>query len=167
MSHEPDHTCGRKVGRNEIPLGHAGFDRVEITLLRVTRFFLQSFAIPQSQSWLMAFNVAEHELPKGASSEVVLELLAMIQAMRCSRRSTFHFNNPSCRGCASVLTEHERQFMTAFTAMRRGEASVAMTSALLLCEGNDANPMLERAARLIRFMDAPSEMAPALASETP
>lgn len=145
-----DACCERQPSDKEVGLADAGFDFVEMTVLEVARYFWQTFALPETQSWLFALQRAEQGFRGPRGGEIGLEVLATVQAMRMSRSSCFSFNNPRCRGCAAILSEHERQFMGVFRAVRDKRLGQARTHAMVLCEGNDTDALIERMTQLVR-----------------
>lgn len=142
--------CDRPPGDKEIAVANAGFDFVELTVLEIARLFWQTFAHPDSQSWFYALQRAEQSFGGTRGGEIGLEILAAVQAMRMSRMSCFQFNNPSCKGCSAILSEHERQFMNVFRAIREERPGLARTHAMLLCEGNDTDPLIDRMGELVQ-----------------
>lgn len=145
-----DPCCDRAPDAKEIPLAEAGLDDAETSILEVARWFWQSFAMPQTQAWLMALHLAKHRFREQRGGTVGLEILATVQAMRHSRASCFRFNNPACQCCAAFVSEHERQFMSVFRAVRDEREGPARTHAMLLCEGNNTEFLIERMTELVR-----------------
>ncbi|MEM9342413.1 MAG: hypothetical protein AAGA87_05165 [Pseudomonadota bacterium] len=141
--------CNRAPSSKETSLREAGYDTIECAILEVSRLFFQTFAVPHSQSWLMALQRAELRFPSEAGAQIGLDILAAVQAMRMSRVSSFCFNNPTCPGCSQIVSEHERQFMGIFRALRHRRMSEAQTHALLICEGNDTRHLLNRMMALV------------------
>lgn len=145
--------CPRQANGKETALADAGFDQVERSILEICRFFFQTFAQPTCQSWLHALQRADHVFDPDHSAQTAFEILAMVQAMRASRKSSFRFNNPYCPGCSQLLTEHERQFIGVLRGLRSGRVSAAQTHAMLLCEGHDTTAFLDRTASLVRQLE--------------
>lgn len=138
-----DHPCSAPGHGEDIPVAKAGLDREERQILTIIRHFLQSFTYPSSQGWMMAFRSSCDHFPADQAANLALGCLEVIQTMRAARREGFRFSNPDCPGCRKVMSRDERQLMGALAAARRGQRSRAHTHALLLCEGNDAQPFLE------------------------
>ena len=132
-----DQNCPRQIEPSEIARSSAGFDPDEDVLLTLTRYFMESFAMPPSQSWLRAFHCAACHFGADEGAVVMQRLLFALQAMRSSRKSTFCFNAPECAVCSEIVTENERRFMAAITNARRGKPGAMTTELMLLCEGND------------------------------
>lgn len=116
----------------------------EAQILGIARWQFQSFAFPQSQSWIESFKAAERCFGPPMAGHVTYATLNVVQAMRLARSSTFKFSNPLCLKCARLMTEPERQLTSALAAVRQGERSAAYIHALLLTEGNDPEPLLSR-----------------------
>lgn len=146
MTHD---CCDRAPSPKETSLEEAGYDPTERAILEVSRLFFQTFAVPQSQTWLLALQCAELRFPPDLSAQIGFDILAAVQAMRVSRTSSFCFNNPTCPGCSKIVSEHERQFMGVFRAIRQKRTSVAQTYALLICEGNDTTRLIARMSALV------------------
>lgn len=142
--------CNRRPTEKEVSLADAGFDHIEVTVLEVARYFWQTFALPETQSWLSALQRAELGFRGPHGADIGLEILATVQAMRTSRSSCFSFNDPRCKGCSAILSEHERQFMGVFRAVRDDRPGQARTHAMVLCEGNDTDALIGRMAELVR-----------------
>lgn len=147
--------CGRNPSAKETTLHDAAYDKYESAVLEIARYFWQTFAIPESQSWLMALQRAETRFHPLNGAEIGLEILATVQAMRMSRSSSFLFNNPGCPHCALIVSEHERQFMNVLKAVRAGRMGPAKTHAMILCEGNNSDVVV------LRMMTLASLLAPA------
>ncbi|MEM1350709.1 MAG: hypothetical protein AAGF27_00105 [Pseudomonadota bacterium] len=137
--------CERGPDDKELSLDEAGYDATERAVLHVARFFWQSFATPNSHAWISAMTHAERYF----GGSVAFKVLCTVQAMRVSRVSCFRFNNPSCKGCAAIVSEHERHFMNTFMAVRAGRRGPAETHAMMLCEGNDTRPFIEQMTALV------------------
>lgn len=140
---DPD-DCGRRPCPNEISVADAGYDLIEISVLEVARYFWQTFAAPQTHSWLFALQRAEQHFYQSRGDVIGLEVLATVQAMRMSRKSCFQFNNPQCERCCALVTENEQQFMNVFRAVRQNKIGRAKTHAMILCEGNRSDAFIER-----------------------
>ncbi|MEO0752406.1 MAG: hypothetical protein AAFY25_11450 [Pseudomonadota bacterium] len=142
--------CDRAPDAKEIPLTEAGPDYAKNAIPEVARCFWQTFAMPQTQAWLMALQLAKHRFRGQRGGAIGLEILATVQAMRHSRVSCFRFNNPACNSCAAFVSEHERQFMSVFRAVPNKPEGPARSHAMLLCEGNDTELLIERMTELVR-----------------
>lgn len=136
------HSCARPASAKEIAREEARFDALESALLDIARLYWQTFAAPGSQSWIRALKQAQQQFGPSRGGEVGLMILAVVQAMRTSRSSCFRFNNPDCRFCAAIVSEHERQFMNVFRAVRGGHIGPARTHAMILCEGNNTDAFI-------------------------
>ncbi|MEL6522863.1 MAG: hypothetical protein AAFQ66_17975 [Pseudomonadota bacterium] len=132
----------REPRKKEMHIASISFDAAELHVLEIGRFFWQSFAIPETCSWLMALTKAEEFFQD--RGDIGLRVLSAIQAKRLSRSSCFRFNNPTCPACSEYITEHERQFMDVLRATRHDRPGSARTHAMLLCEGNDTKMLMER-----------------------
>lgn len=130
----------------------ADFDSVEAKVLEVSRYFWQTFAIPETQSWLYALKVAAEYSAFRDGCEFGLCVLSAVQAMRMSRKSCFHFNSPTCEGCAAIISDHERHYMHIFRAVRDNHLSQARSHAIILCEGNDTNDLIARISDLVQVI---------------
>lgn len=149
MQAEPGGCCNRSPSPKEIGLGEAGYNDVEDAILEISRYFFQTFAIPEAQSWLTGMQRAESRFAGAAGPGIAFDILAAVQAMRMSRVSPFRFNNPSCPGCSAIVSEHERQFVGVYRAVRRGHRGEAQMHALLLCEGNATACLMRRMEALV------------------
>ena len=124
------------------PVAAANFDDIEMIFLDAARHFFLSFTEPETQAWETGLSIAMHRLGPEVGSIFATQSLAIVQAMRFSRRSTFHFSNPRCPCCRDKLTEHERNLMDTLIAVRRGNMSGAHLTAMMLCEGHSTDKMI-------------------------
>lgn len=114
----------------------------EVDCLLIARLFFASFAAPQSQAWMRAFDEAKKRFYGEQGLTVAHSVLKVLRAVRSSRVSVFRFNSPYCANCCTQLSEHEQRVMTAITAMRAGRQGQARIELILLCEGNGIEPSM-------------------------
>lgn len=138
-----DHSHDHQQDSFEMLVADAGYDQIEKGLLTIFRHFFQTFAVPEQQGWMIAFQSAYKSFPGGQAADIGVGAFSVVQAMRSARRTGFWFSNPDCPVCSAVLCTDERQLMEALVATRRGQRSRAHAHALLLCEGNDTGPFLD------------------------
>jgi hypothetical protein len=134
-------------------------------VLVTARFFFLSFANPDAHGWMTALLGADDLFGRlsGKSelgAEIVRRTLAVVQDMRLSRRAVLRFSNPRCASCAQILTHDERHLIQMVQALRRGDRSVAASSAMLLCEGNPIDDLLSSARWLADGLGAPVASRP-------
>jgi hypothetical protein len=127
----------REISRNA-----AGFDVAEDTLLTIARSFFQSYAIPESQSWMSGYDIAEAAFGAETGSMIATRMFSALRAVRHSRRSVFCFNSPTCQCCAQVVTEHERRLMQALQSIRCNQMGRAQAELMMLCEGNSVSQVI-------------------------
>jgi len=144
--------CPRVLTDKEQYVVTAKFGTDELAILAIARYYFQTFAVPASQAWIPATDLARHAFGALKGPRVAAAVLDMLREMRISRRSTFQFSNPECQVCADVLTENERQLMGVFRGLRNSMQSEAYVNALLLCEGNEINPLLGAAGVLVNAL---------------
>jgi len=130
-------TCCRAPVSKEILRYNVGLDHDEDMLLTLARFYFESFAVPDTHSWMRGIDEAALHFGDDKGAIVAQRLLFALQSMRFARRSVFNFNNPTCEGCSSIVTEHERRLMAAIQGVRLGWQSIVKTELMMLCEGND------------------------------
>ena len=140
--------CNRVLQPKEIMRTDARHDEVEGDLLTIARFYFQSFALPDSQAWIGGIGWAETSFGDVEGPLIGTRLLCALMAVRHARRSVYCFNSPTCPDCAAIVTEHERRFMSAVHAVRKGRMGQARTELMMLCEGNDTDPALDALTRL-------------------
>jgi hypothetical protein len=140
--------CGRLPQPKEILRSEAKLDDVEDNVLTIARYFFQSFAMPQSHAWLAGLDAAEARFDDCQGPIIAMRLLSAMRAVRCSRRSVFSFNCPTCETCMAIITEQERRFISALQAIRTGQIGRAQTELLMLCEGNDITQVMGAMTRL-------------------
>ncbi|EET47261.1 hypothetical protein [Thalassobium sp. R2A62] len=144
--------CNRVLQSKEIMLSDADLDAVEAHILTIARFYFQSFAVPESHSWIGALQESEAAFGDIKGPLVGTRLLGALMAVRQARKSVYCFNSPTCPDCAAIVTEHERRFTTAIRAIRTGRKGHAKTELMMLCEGNDTRPSLDALTRLVSVL---------------
>lgn len=150
-----DH-CGRREQRlrnKECGLDDLPFVQSERAVLTMARLYFQTFVDPRSMAWARALTDADACFSPRDHPLVAAQVLAVVQAMRLSRRSCFQFNNPTCPCCSAIVTEHERRLILTLHAMRRGDNSRAQLEMMMLCEGNRTDAVLHCMAELARTLD--------------
>lgn len=143
----------------EINRSAAGFDAAEDTLLTIARCFFQSYAIPDSQSWMPGYDIAEAAFGDETGSMIATRMFTVLRAVRYSRRSMFCFNSPTCACCAQVVTEHERRLMQALQSIRCNYTGRAQTELMMLCEGNSVVQVIDAMVRLSNVLPSRVEQA--------
>ena len=133
----PNDVCFRVIQGKEIQRSKAGLDDDEDVLLTLARCYFETFAMPETQSWMRCFDLAACHFGADTGAVVSQRLLFALQAMRCSRRSVFGFNAPHCKGCSKIMTEHERRLMTVIKSTRHKQFGTMRMELMMLCEGND------------------------------
>ena len=143
---------GRKPSCKEIYLNKAGLDHIEIAFLKIIRFFLQTYALDASHSWILAFKAFEKYFGKEKGARIGVQLMLALQEMRFARSSTFSFNAPQCNGCSLFLTEHERRLTSTISALRSGRSGLAEAEMMMLCEGHNTSSALSAFVELILIL---------------
>lgn len=136
-------------------------------ILTIARCFFQTFACPGGQTWIESFRMADKLFACEDSAQYAFGTLNIVQTMRVARSSTFKFSNPLCPGCASLLTDSERQLTSALAAVRAGQRGTAHIHAMLLTEGNDPQPMLRAMQTLCEFATERQQISDLVASPGP
>ncbi|MEM8871610.1 MAG: hypothetical protein AAF848_02100 [Pseudomonadota bacterium] len=134
--------CCHPPAGDQLPVHEAGLDLFEVAVLDIMRFYFLSFADPASQGWLRAMHTATTHFKAEAAPIIAFQILAMVQAMRCSRASVFIFSSPVCPECSAMLSDEERHMMAAIHCIRCGRPNEARTHAMLLCQGNPTETFL-------------------------
>lgn len=130
-------SCTRAPSAKERPLATSGADQDEVTCLQVARHLFCAFTMPASQAWMTAFSLAEAHFDYKNGPAIASLVARVLDAVRRSRRSGFHYNSPNCEKCSAILTEHERRLLDALMMVRRGRLERAELELMMLCEGND------------------------------
>lgn len=147
------HACGRTADEKDRLVHDLNLTLEEQITLTVARLFFQSFSTPEGYTWLAAMAEAEARFGYVDGPLIAARLLAALQVIRRSRRSTFMFNSPTCPGCAAIATEHERRLMTALSCIRRGDKGTARVEVIMLCEGHRTEMVLSALDALGRALD--------------
>jgi|TARA_B110000238_G_scaffold171253_1_gene189063 hypothetical protein len=152
--------CSRKPSCKEIYLNKAGLDHIEIALLKIIRFFLQTYALEASHSWILALKASEKYFGKEKGARIGVQLMFALQEMRFARKSTFSFNAPQCNGCSLFLTEHERRLTSTISALRSGRSGLAEAEMMMLCEGHGTSAALSAFVELILILPEAKQPLP-------
>lgn len=139
------HACATQLERGDLPLADLDLDPVDFAFLTATRYFCLSFAEPEEHSWVSAMLASDSFFPEKNSAEAMRRVLAVVYEMRASRRTAFRFSNPRCERCSAIATHDERHLVQVIQAARACRASLAASSAMLLCEGNESNRLRDAA----------------------
>ena len=148
-------THDHDLGANEMRLNRAGLELVEISVLALQRAFFQSFAIPESQSWMHGADTASERFGAKDGMSIWRAVLTQVQQMRHARQSCFSFSNPQCAVCCQMLTADERQLAFTLKAIRQGQLDWARTHAMILCEGGEVAPFIQATQDLARLLVMP------------
>ncbi|WP_322892296.1 hypothetical protein [Yoonia sp. 72] len=108
------------------------FARLTLVLLR---WHFQTFAVPESQGWLVALRCATAHVGPDAAGALCYDLVGVVQTLRSSRTTPIAFNSESCPCCRDWLTPSERQIMQMIDALRHDQEGRARTLAQFLCDG--------------------------------
>lgn len=148
------------------PIAGLGYTARELSVLTITRHYCASFAAPERQSWIAAISVGLSDFGDDRGPEAAVATLGVLQAIRRIRRSNFRFNAADCAVCSTHASGHERLYMNALRAMLRGREEAALAHATLLCEGNDALPVIRALGVLAdrAFGDEPAHPAAPVAT---
>ena len=144
--------CNRLPLPKEIWRTEAGCDEVEDQVLTLARWFFQTFAVPNSQSWMNGLDMADAVFGETAGPMIAMRLLDALRGVRYARKSVYCFNSPTCKGCSAVVTEHERRFMAALRGVRLGQVGRTQTELMMLCEGNDITRTVGALTRLAMLL---------------
>lgn len=140
------------LSQTEPLLVHAGFDSIECRLLTISRYFLVSYAKPHTSAWEIAFDLGCLDFGERDGPLVAMALVNLLRAMRESRKTTFHFNNPRCQECAGRICDCERHLMAAIRAARNRKIADVRMESLILCEGFDTEPLISAIDSLVALL---------------
>lgn len=137
----------RRPGRpEEWRLDDLGLTPFQHLTLRLCRWHFHAFNAPESQGWLRALQLATGEVGAVQAGALCYDVVALVEALRAVRRSTFRFNPEACAGCRCWATADERRLLALLGAVARGQEGRAQTEAQLLSDGTP-NPDLVATAR--------------------
>lgn len=125
------------------------FEDDELVILTVMRYFFVSFSQPSTEAWTEAIRFSISYFGFSTGSQVAANVLCILQAMRQSRQSCFHFQSPSCKCCKKLITPNERSLMNAFKSVRQGSIETAEAHLMILTEGNDHGCVLREINNLL------------------
>ncbi|MEM6387139.1 MAG: hypothetical protein AAF718_12975 [Pseudomonadota bacterium] len=155
MSEPPCHACRSK---GDMTLAALNADAIDFAFLTAARYFFVSFSEADTTAWLSAVLESESFFPGPEHAETMRRALGVVHEMRVTRKSTFCFSNPRCPGCSAIVTNDERHLLQMVQYLRAGQISRASSSAMLLCEGNDATRVIAAARNFAAlFLHEPKE----------
>lgn len=128
--------------------------------LEIMRYFFVAYTDPERHSWETAFLHAQRTLGEDHGPVIATRILALVQAMRTSRKSTFSFSSPYCACCRNHVSNSEKHMLDAVCAIERGDPVGARANALVLCEGYDTESFLEAARKLAAEISVRTHSAP-------
>ncbi|NKB16843.1 MAG: hypothetical protein HC774_08325 [Sphingomonadales bacterium] len=100
-----------------------GLDAFEIGLLAVLRHFCTSFCAPHSQAWMTAYGIATERWGISDGPKAAQSLLAVAEAMRRSRPTTFVF--PARPVWSAANASPRMNGSSCRWSMRRGAGTMA------------------------------------------
>ncbi len=130
----------------------------ELVVLTVMRYFFVSFTKPQTEAWIDAIQFSIAYFGFSTGSQVAANVLCILQTMRLSRQSCFHFQSPSCLCCKKFITPNERCLMNAFKFLRQGASETVNAYLMIVTEGNDHRCVLEELNKLRSILPIESAM---------
>lgn len=136
------------AGVHHEDLADCGFGPFELAALDVSRRFFATFAAPQNQSWLSAFEAAERTFPPPFGATIALALTRAIGELRVARTSGFSYMNADCEYCSTRVTQEERLLISVLRAARQCRRAEAMTYATMVCEGCEPERLVDAFERL-------------------
>lgn len=144
--------CGRNPSDKDCYVKDLDLTPSEEAVLKISRYYFQSFACPESHAWIRAMIEAEDRFGYENGPRVAARTLAALQAVRNARQSDFIFNAPDCPGCALIATEQERRMMLSLAAIRRGDVGRARMEIMMLCEGTGVSYVLSAMGAVSRVL---------------
>ena len=130
-------------------ISHLFYEEDELVILTVMRYFFVSFSRPQTEAWADAIRFSIAYFGFSTGSQVATNIMHVLQSMRQSRQSCFHFQSPSCECCKKLITPNERCLMNAVKSVRQGSIETAKAHLLILTEGNDHGCVLSELNNLL------------------
>lgn len=137
----------RRPGRpEEWALDDLALPPFQHLVLQLCRWHFHAFTLPESQGWLNALRLAGSVVGPVRAGALCYDVVALVEALRRTRRSVFQFNPEACAGCRHWTTADERRLLGLLEAVERGQTGRAQTCAQLLSDGY-LNPDLVDATR--------------------
>ena len=139
-------TC--RNATQDVLISDLHYEDDELVVLTVMRYFFVSFTKPETEAWAEAIRFSIAYFGFSTGSQVASSVLCILQSMRQSRQSCFHFQSPSCSCCKKFITPNERCLMNAFKFLRQGASETVNAYLMILTEGNDHRCVLEELNKL-------------------
>ena len=131
-----------------------GFEADECVILHIARYYCFSYMKGSGRYWEDAIDRAVSAFGEKQGAVVAVSVLNVLRNMRASRKTVFNFQNPYCAACSAKLTRSERSLIRTLQCVRNGDKTGATVEAMILCEGNDSEPMMQAIRRLAELMRA-------------
>lgn len=129
-------------------------------MLQVLRLFCMTYANPGSHAWEEAYAMSVREFGAKDGPLVSHEVMNCVRALRCTRKTSFDFIDPTCPCCRKMLAHHESHFMRLLKAERANDGLTRQMSAVVLCEGENPTLFLQSMSSLARQLDTLTERKP-------
>lgn len=139
-------TC--RNATQDVLISDLHYEDDELVVLTVMRYFFVSFTKPETEAWAEAIRFSIAYFGFSTGSQVASSVLCILQSMRQSRQSCFHFQSPSCLCCKKFITPNERCLMNAFKFLRQGASETVNAYLMILTEGNDHRCVVEELNKL-------------------
>ena len=148
--------CGGEDGHGSkdqrLTLEQAGLDGDERAVLQLLRHYCVSYSSPESQDWEVALAEGRRVFGSLVGAQIAVSVHDVLCAMRVARKSMFLFTNPYCSCCRNKISRDELRLLRIIQTVR-GRASYSLRAeAMILCEGFNAEPLLEAVARLSDYL---------------
>lgn len=129
------HVPTRPGRPDEVHISALSLDPFAELTLALMRLHFQTFAAPETQGWLAALRLATTHVGPRAAGQLCYDLVALVQALREARTSTFAFNADGCACCCVWLTPEERRLMELLDTLRHRQIGRARVVVQMLCDG--------------------------------
>ncbi len=138
----------------------AGLLQEEILVLQMLRLFCVTYANPGSHAWEEAYAMSVRELGSKDGPRVSHEVMNWVRTLRCTRKTSFDFIDPTCPCCRKMLAHHESHFMRLLKAERANDGLTRQMSAVVLCEGQNPSLFLQSMSSLGNQLDILTKRRP-------
>ena len=123
-------------------------DAFDQAFLRIARHLFAAFETPEDHSWMQAFMEAETAFPPPFGATIAHGIAIALNAIRAERLRPFAYIRPTDPVAPQGLTDEERYLLLTLRGLRSGNAGLARTNAMLLCDGGAGPELLAALERL-------------------
>ncbi|MEM6890095.1 MAG: hypothetical protein AAF636_18455 [Pseudomonadota bacterium] len=130
----------------------------EQNFLTVSRYFFETYELPDTQCWMRAFMEAEQRFPPPFGATIAHAIHLTINALQKARGGTFAYVRTDDVISDRSITKAEAQLIDVLRSVQTDDVEKANWTALLLCHAGDSKDFLAAMERLCVITGQVSEL---------